>query len=134
MMSATMPSSRRAALKTLASPAPSAASGAASLTLCISLFVAGMLAGCASSPNDPTGAIAITVKPGDTGTCDTSPCQVSLVMPPGSGSYEVRGNQVKVGSYPAGKTVNLGSFWDTQRFDIIGAKVPPVYVYIPKKI
>ena len=32
-----------------------------------------LLAACASSPNDPTGAIAVTVKPGDTGTCDTSP-------------------------------------------------------------
>jgi hypothetical protein len=93
-----------------------------------------LVGGCASSPNDPSGSISITVKPGDTGTCATSPCQVSLQMPPGSGSYEVTGNQVKIGTYPAGQTVNLGSYWNTQRFDIVGANVPPTYVYIPRQL
>lgn len=92
-----------------------------------------LVGGCASSPNDPSGSISITVKPGDTGTCATSPCQVSLQMPPGSGSYEVTGNQVKIGTYPAGQTVNLGSYWNTQRFDIVGANVPATYVYIPRQ-
>lgn len=140
MIYITQPKTRPAALNTRMTTTP-AARGAALLTLGISLMIPGLattlattVVGCASSPNDPTGAISITVKPGDTGTCDTSPCQVSLVMPPGSGSYEVTGNQVKVGTYPAGQTVNLGSYWDTQRFDVVGAKVPPVYVYIPKKI
>ena len=93
-----------------------------------------LLGGCASSPNDPSGSISITVKPGDTGTCATSPCQVSLQMPPGSGSYEVTGNQVKIGTYPAGQTVNLGNYWNTQRIDVVGANVPPAYVYIPRQL
>ncbi|MCO5760630.1 MAG: hypothetical protein EP309_09765 [Gammaproteobacteria bacterium] len=100
--------------------------------LALSAFLL-LVGGCASSPNDPSGSISITVKPGDTGTCATSPCQVSLQMPPGSGSYEVTGNQVKIGTYPAGQTVNLGSYWNTQRFDIVGANVPATYVYIPRQ-
>ena len=93
-----------------------------------------LIGGCASSPNDPSGSISINVKPGDTGTCATSPCQVSLQMPPGSGSNEVTANQVKVGTYPAGQTVNLGNYWNTQRLDIVGANVPPTYVYIPRQL
>jgi len=96
-----------------------------------SLLVALALGGCASSANFPTGAISITLKPGDTGTCITAPCQVSLEMPPGQGSYEVTGNQIRVGTYPAGQTVNLGGYYDSQRFDIVGAHVAPAYVYIP---
>ena len=98
------------------------------------LFSTLFLTACASSPNDPTGAIAITVKPGDTGTCDTSPCQVSLVMPPGTGTYEVTGNEVRIGDYPAGQTVNLGGYFSSQAFKIVGANVPPAYVYIPQDL
>jgi len=87
-----------------------------------SLLTALALGGCASSA---TGVISITVKPGDTGTCESAPCQVKLVMPPGTGSYEVTGNEVRVGTYPAGQTVNLGGYWDS--------KVAPVYVYVPRQ-
>ncbi len=89
------------------------------------------LAGCASSPHDPTGVISITVKPGDTGTCESTPCQVRLVMPPGTGSFEVTGNEVRVGTFPAGQTVNLGGYWHSQKFAIVGAGVKPAYVYVP---
>ncbi len=99
----------------------------------MALLAALALSGCGSSPNHPTGAIAITVKPGDTGTCITAPCQVSLVMPPGQGSYEVTGNQVRVGTYPAGRTVNLGGYYESQKFVIVGAKVAPAYVYVPNQ-
>ncbi len=98
-----------------------------------SLLAALALGGCASSANYPTGVISITVKPGDTGTCESAPCQVNLVMPPGTGSYEVTGNEVRVGTYPAGQTVNLGGYWDSQKFEIVGAKVAPVYVYVPRQ-
>lgn len=91
------------------------------------------IAACGSTAKDPTGAIAVTVKPGDTGTCDTSPCQVSLVMPAGTGSLEVTANQVRVGSFPAGQTVNLGEYFSSQAFRIPGANVPPAYVYIPQQ-
>jgi hypothetical protein len=49
-------------------------------------------------------------------------------MPSGQGSYEVTGNQVRVGTYPAGRTVNLGGYYESQKFVIVGAKVAPVYV------
>ena len=51
------------------------------------VFVALTLAGCAGNPSQfPTGIIDITVKPGDTGDCESTPCQVKLVMPAGKGS------------------------------------------------
>lgn len=90
------------------------------------------LGACASSPNDPTGVISITVKPGDTGTCESSPCSVSLVMPPGKGSFQVTGNEVPVGTFPAGQTVSLGGYYTDQKFAIVGAGVPPAYVYVPQ--
>jgi hypothetical protein len=53
-------------------------------------------------------------------------------MPPGSGTYEVTGNESRVGEYPAGETVNLGSFWSDQAFAIKGMDVPKAYAYIPQ--
>lgn len=79
-----------------------------------------------------SGSNAIAVAPGDTGTCALSPCLVTLQMPPGNGSYEVTGNQVYIGTYPAGETVQLGNFFDSQAFAIRGAGVPKAYVYILK--
>lgn len=109
-------------------PSTAAAPGARTLT---AVFVALALAGCGNPSKDPTGIIDITVKPGDTGDCESTPCQVKLVMPAGTGSYEVTANEVRVGTYPAGQTVNLGNFWQSQKFTIVGAGVPPAYVYIP---
>jgi hypothetical protein len=114
----------------LSHPEQVARAGAGALT---SLLAALALGGCASSADFPTGAIAITLKPGDTGSCITAPCQVSLVMPPGQGNYEVTGNQVRVGTYPAGQTVNLGGYYESQKFVIVGAKVAPAYVYVPNQ-
>ena len=94
------------------------------------VLAAAVLTGC-NVKEDPTGVIAITVSPGETGNCETSPCQISLVMPAGSGSYEVTGNQVSLGTYPAGQTVNIGSFWQSQAIEVRGADVPKAYVYIP---
>ena len=94
------------------------------------ILTAVVLTGC-NVKEDPTGVIAITVSPGETGNCETSPCQVSLVMPAGSGSYEVTGNQVSLGTYPAGQTVNIGSFWQSQAIEVKGADVPTASVYIP---
>ena len=114
----------------LSHPGRASMAGAGPLT---ALLAALALGGCGSSPNYPTGTIAITVKPGDTGTCITAPCQVSLLMPPGQGSYEVTGNEVRVGTYPAGRTVNLGGYYESQKFVIVGANVEPIYVYVPNQ-
>ena len=91
-----------------------------------------LLAACASSGEHVTGVMQITLKPGETGTCQSSPCQVSLVMPPGTGTYEVTGNEVKIGDFPAGQTVSLGSLFGSNAIKIVGANVPPAYVYIPR--
>lgn len=109
-------------------PCPPRPGAARTLSAALAALV---LAACAASPNQPTGVISVTVKPGDTGTCESTPCQVRLVMPPGTGSYEVTGNEVRVGTFPAGQTVNLGGYWSSQKFAIVGAGVPPVYVYVP---
>lgn len=79
-----------------------------------------------------SGSNAITVAPGQTGTCATSPCQVTLQMPPGDDSYEVTGNEVLIGTYPAGQAVNLGNFFEPQAIAIKGAGVKKAYVYMPQ--
>jgi len=99
----------------------------------LSLAAVLALTACAGVQEEPSGAIAVTVKPGQTGQCDTSPCQVSLIMPAGSGSYEVTANEVSLGSFPAGKTANLGNFFQSQSFQVKGAGVPKAYVYIPQE-
>lgn len=96
------------------------------------LSVVGQLSGCASTGNNNiTGFDQLTLSPGDTGQCDSSPCQVYLKLPAGSGSYKVTGNEVPVGSFPAGQTAFLGSFWSSQAFQVQGANVPKAYAYIP---
>jgi hypothetical protein len=91
-----------------------------------------LLVACASSGEHVTGVMQLTLKPGETGTCQSSPCQVSLVMPPGTGTYEVTGNEVKIGDFPAGQTVSLGSLFGSNAIKVVGADVPPAYVYIPQ--
>ncbi len=72
--------------------------------LLLAVTVVATIGGCAGGiQEDPSGANAVTVKPGQTANCATSPCAISLVMPAGSGSYEVTGNSVTIGTYPAGK-------------------------------
>jgi hypothetical protein len=56
-----------------------------------------LLSACTSPGDNITGVEQITPAPGDTGTCEASPCQVSLRIPAGTGSYEVTANEVKVG-------------------------------------
>jgi len=91
-----------------------------------------ILGGCASSgDNSISGWDQVTVAPGDTANCESNPCHVFLKIPPGTGSYEVTGNQVRVGSYPAGRTADLGEMFSSQAFAIVGMDVPKAYVYIP---
>lgn len=102
------------------------------LALAFVLAGSAAIGGCASTGNNNiTGFDSITLAPGDTGTCESSPCQVYLKIPKGSGSYEVTGNEVKVGVYPSGQTAFLGSFWNSQGFQIQGTKLPKAYAYIP---
>ena len=66
----------------------------------------------------------ITLEAGSSGTCISSPCKVYFVMPPGTGSYVVLANNMKVGSYPAGATVSLGGYWTgVTRFKVVDSDV-----------
>ena len=68
----------------------------------------------------------VTLEAGKSGTCISSPCKVYLVMPPGKGNYDVMADGMKVGSFPAGQTVALGSFWTGfTTFTIVGSDVGP---------
>jgi len=68
----------------------------------------------------------ITLEAGSSGSCISSPCKVYFVMPPGSGSYVVLANNMKVGSYPAGETVSLGGYWTgLTTFKVVGSDVGP---------
>jgi len=94
----------------------------------------GLLSGCASTgDNNITGVEQITLAPGDTGQCESSPCQVFLKIPAGTGSYEVTGNETSIGKFPAGQTVSLGSFWQSQAIEIRGMDVAKAYAYIPQQ-
>lgn len=103
----------------------------ASLGLCVG--AACLIGGCAAPGTSVQGFDKVTLAPGDTGNCTSSPCQVLLKMPPGTGTFEVTGNEVRVGTYPAGQVVSLGSFWQSQAFEIKGANVPKAYAYIPNQ-
>ena len=55
-------------------------------------------------------------------------------MPPGSGTYEVTGNETTIGDFPAGETVSLGSLWESNAIKVVEANVPAAYVYIPSQL
>jgi hypothetical protein len=95
------------------------------------LLAAIVIGGCAGIERYPSGAITVTVKPGQTGQCAIAPCRILLEMPPGDGEYRVTGNQITLGTYPAGKTVNLGNYYEPQAIEIVGAGVPRAFVYLP---
>jgi hypothetical protein len=102
------------------------------MTLVVAAFV--LLTACTSTGKHVTGFGQITLSPGETGTCQSNPCRVFLKIPEGKGSYEVIANQVKVGEYPAGQTADLGSFFNSQAFQIVGMNVPRAYAYVPADI
>jgi hypothetical protein len=86
---------------------------------------------CTSTGRHVTDWGEITLAPGDTGTCMSNPCRVHFQMPPGEGSYTVTANEVKVGDFPAGKKVTLGSFFESNAIKLPGTNVPHTYIYVP---
>ena len=90
-----------------------------------------LLASCSGLERNPSGAMSVTVKPGETGTCAIAPCRVYFEMPPGDDEYRVTGNSVDFGRYPAGRTVSLGDFYDPISIAVEGTDLPKAYVYIP---
>jgi len=92
---------------------------------------ASFLVACASTGRHVTDWGEISLAPGDTGTCQSNPCRVYFQMPTGKGTYLVTANEIKVGDFPAGKKVSLGSFFESNAIKLPGTRFPPAYVYIP---
>lgn len=90
-----------------------------------------LLIACTSTGRHVSDWGEITLRPGDTGTCLSNPCRVFFEMPPGEGPYLVTANEVKVGELPAGKTVTLGSFFESNAIKFPGMDIPHTYLYIP---
>jgi hypothetical protein len=97
----------------------------------LTLLAALLLAACATTGRFVSAWGQITLAPGDTGTCSSNPCQVYFEMPPGDGTYRVTGTGFTIGDYPAGKTVNIGSFFESSAIKVAGAAVPDAYIYVP---
>jgi hypothetical protein len=43
----------------------------------------------------------------------------------------VTANEVEVGDFPAGKTVSLGSFFESNAIVLPGTDFPRTYIYVP---
>jgi hypothetical protein len=99
--------------------------------LTLSLVSLSMVAGCSSTGRHVTDWGEITLAPGDTGSCRSNPCRVFFQMPPGDGNYRLTGTGFTIGDYPAGKTVMIGSFFESTAIRVEGAPVPPTYLYVP---
>lgn len=97
----------------------------------LTLLAATLVAACTSTGHFVSAWGQITLAPGDTGTCSSNPCQVFFEMPPGDGTYTVNGTGFTIGDYPAGKTVNIGSFFESSAIKVAGAGVPDAYIYVP---
>jgi hypothetical protein len=95
------------------------------------LLAAMLASACTTSGRFVSDWGQITLAPGDTGTCSSNPCQVFFEMPPGDGTYTVTGTGFTIGDYPAGKTVNIGSFFESSAIKVDGAGVPNAYIYVP---
>jgi len=94
--------------------------------------VALLLVACTTTGRHVSDWGEITLAPGDTGTCLSNPCRVFFRMPPGEGTYLVTANEVKVGDFPAGKTVSLGSFFESNAIMLPGTDIPDTYLYVPE--
>jgi hypothetical protein len=90
------------------------------------------LTGCATSGTFVSDWGEITLAPGVTGTCQSNPCRVFFQMPPGEGTYQLRGDAFEIGEYPAGETVMIGSFFESNVIKVVGADVPKAYIYVPQ--
>ena len=71
--------------------------------------------------------------PGKSVTCFSAPCAVTFRVPDGEGTYEIRQGApdgTKLGDYPAGETVNLGSFYNSTSFYVTGGNFKPAHLWV----
>ncbi|MBK5931238.1 hypothetical protein [Halochromatium salexigens] len=91
-----------------------------------------LLASCATTGNLVSDWGEITLAPGDTGVCHSNPCRVFFKMPPGAGTYALRGSAFPIGEYPAGNTAMIGSFFESSVIEIVGTDLPKTYLTVPE--
>ncbi len=101
------------------------------LRLAALLILPGLVLSCASTGRHVSDWGEITLAPGDTGNCWSNPCGVYIEMPKGEAPLVVTANEIRLGSFPAGQRVSIGSFFESNAIKFPGAGVPPAYVYIP---
>lgn len=98
------------------------------------LAASAMVVGCASQPGGAGADFGqVNMGPGDSRACYSNPCGVMFTLPPGSGTYTVRANNLVVGTYPAGQVANLGDFYKMDSpvtITIDGLDAKPAILYI----
>ena len=70
----------------------------------------------------------VTLCPGASAACATNPCNLLFQMPGGEGEHQVTSNNLDMGTFPAGQTVNLGAFWEGSHvIEVQGSDAPRAY-------
>ena len=104
--------------------------------LATAVVLATQLAGCGAGATKSTACGGnnfeeVTLQPGCSTICMAEPCAVYFRMPPGDGSFLVRGYGVNIGTFPAGQTAFLGSFFTGSHIFVVeGANVPPAHLTV----
>lgn len=90
-----------------------------------------LLSGCAGT-NPSTTYDSPTVRPGETVTCENSPCTVFFETPEGSGTHTIFQNgTVKAGVAVGGKRVSLGQYYGgSYVFHVEGTDLPKAYLEV----
>lgn len=98
------------------------------------LLVPTLLSGCAGQSGGAGADFGqVNMGPGDSRACYSNPCGVMFTLPPGTGAYTVRANNLVVGTYPAGQVANLGDFYKMDSpvtITIDGLDAKPAILYI----
>lgn len=92
-----------------------------------------LLSGCAGQSAGGGDFGQVTVGPGDSKTCYSTPCTIYYQMPPGQGTYTVRVNGQVGANVAAGSVGNLGGFYRYDspiRITVDGLAVKDAVVYI----
>ena len=95
-------------------------------------LAATLAAGCASDAR--TVYDGPTLRPGETVTCVSSPCDLYFEIPAGSGSHRVLQGTIPAGEGSGGERVYLGSYYTGQQvFTLEGSDLPPAYLTVMGK-
>ena len=93
-----------------------------------------LLVGCAGQPDGGSSDFGqVSLAPGKSVLCYSDPCAVLFALPAGAGSYVVRANNQRVGTYPAGQVANLGEFFRMDSpitITVDGTDAKPAILYI----